>query len=168
MDLHIVSSLYTKHSFNLLDFISVIDFVDRMLDDNPRRRPSMAEALEHPWLVDYEPYHGFAQLEDEEPKATDTDSEETARENEEDAKTLTRAMARAKVQRVKGKGRATGGKVLFYPRHKLIGEGSSGSSLDADTNIPPTPRRRTRRNQSPESPRSVRRSQRTNRGLRRP
>ena len=97
----------------------------------------MAEALEHPWLVDYEPYHGFAQLEDEEPKATDTDSEETARENEEDAKTLTRAMARAKVQRVKGKGRATGGKVLFYPRHKLIGEGSSGSSLDADTNIPP-------------------------------
>ncbi|KJA26683.1 hypothetical protein HYPSUDRAFT_36406 [Hypholoma sublateritium FD-334 SS-4] len=160
----------TRNSYSLTDINaseSVIDFVNRMLDDNPRRRPSMAEALEHPWLMDYEPYHGVAQLEEEDPKVTDTD-EETARENEEDTQTLTRAMAKAKMQMVKGKGRATGGKLLFYPRMKLKGEGSSGSSLDADTNVPPTtPRRRTRRNQSPESPKSVRRSQRTNKGLRR-
>lgn len=159
--------MYAEYSPNLIGIITVIDFVNRMLDDNPRRRPSMAEALEHPWLQDYEPYHGCAQLEDEDPKITDTD-EETARENEEDTKTLTRAMAKAKMQMVKGKGRATGGKLLFYPRMKLRGEGSSGSSLDADTNIPSTtPRRRTKRNQSPESPKSVRRSQRTNKGLRR-
>lgn len=53
-------------------------FSDRLRRPHARRQAAPM-ALEHPWLVDYEPHHGFAQLEEEETKVTDTDSEETAR-----------------------------------------------------------------------------------------